>query len=223
LEIDSEGNGKFKQFINGRITSSQEEWEGKWNKNTLTHSLVRGTEDIPDNYLESFAISLALQTYATEIPIKFHKVKSTENPDIRIEFKSAEEESLFKERPSVLAFAYFPAQGSVSGQVVFNDEYHWSMNGVSIDNPQTPQPNDRIRTYNLIIVLIHELGHTLGLKHDQHNDTEDVMDPIYNPNIRDLSSNDIIRIRKKYGVRVFKNWSRYERLKNWLFHRKRRF
>ncbi len=223
LEAGKYGNAQFSTVTKGVRSSVQSEWDGKWEKDILTHSLVRGTEDIPDNYLESLAMSLALTTYAAEVPIRFKKVRSDQNPDIRVEFKSPEEEQMFADRPSVLAFAYFPAQGAVSGKVVFNDSYHWSMNGIPIDNPQTPTPNDRIRTYNLIIVLIHELGHTLGLTHDQTESTVDIMDPMYNEDITDLSDNDIIRIRKKYGIRIFSDWSRYARLKNWLYHRVRRF
>ena len=223
LELNDNGEPAFHDIQTGPVTSFQTEWQGKWNKDILTHSLVRGTEDIPGNYLESLAMSLALLTYGVEIPIKFKKVRSDQNPDIRIEFKSPEEEHQFKERPSVLAFAYFPAQGSVSGRVVFNDAYEWSMDGLPIDNPQTPQTTDRIRTFNLIVVLIHELGHTLGLRHDESLDTEDIMDPIYNANIINLSPNDIIRIRVKYGIRTFKKWSHYARLKNWLNLRVRRF
>lgn len=215
---------EFKQFVNGRqVKALQEEWAGKWNKDILTYAVIRGTEDIPGDRLERLAMSLALTTYGVEIPIKFKLVRANENPDLRIEFKSPEEESMFADRPTVLAFAYFPAQGSVSGKVVFNDAYHWSLNGIPIDNPQTIQPNDTIRTYNLIHVLIHELGHSLGLRHDTNNNTTDVMDPFYNGKVLELSDNDIIRIRKKYGVRVFKHWSRYLRLKNWLSLRKRRF
>jgi len=215
---------EFKQFVNGRrVESLQEEWAGKWNKDILTYAVLRGTKDIPGDRLERLAMSLALTTYAAEIPIKFDLVSINENPDLRVEFKTPEEESYFADRPSVLAFAYFPAQGSVSGKVVFNDAYVWSLNGIPIDNPQTPQPNDTIKTYNLIHVLIHELGHSLGLKHDTNNNSIDVMDPYYNGKVLELSPNDIIRIRKKYGIRIFKYWSRYERLKNWLHIRKRRF
>lgn len=218
-----DGNLKFSQSTVGPVSSSQSEWNGKWNKKTLTYAVIRGTEDIPGNHFESLAMSLALTTYEVEIPIKFKKVKANENPDLRVEFKTPEEDHRFKESPSVLAYAYFPAQGSVSGSVVFNENYHWSMNGIPIDNPQTPNPGDKIRTYNLIHVMIHELGHSLGLRHDENSNTKDVMDPYYDGKVLDLSPNDIIRIRQKYGVRIFKKWSHYQRMKNWLYYRLRRF
>lgn len=215
---------EFKQFINGkRMETLQEEWPGRWNKTILTYAVIRGTEDIAGDRLERVAMALALTTYAAEIPIKFRRVHANESPDLRVEFKSPGEERYFAERPQVLAFAFFPNQGAVSGSVVFNDAYHWSLNGIPIDNVQTPNVGDTIRTYNLIHVMIHELGHSLGLKHDAHNDTRDVMDPHYNGAVLDLSEHDIARIRQKYGQREFRHPSRYQRLKNWLFHRKRRF
>ena len=222
-DVSKNGRLSFSQMSTAKAFETQQEWNGKWNKDTLTYAVVRDTEDIEGTKSESIAMALALTTYAVEIPIKFKRVKASENPDLRIEFKSKAEEPQFRDRPSTLAFAYFPAQGVVSGSVVFNDEYLWSLDGNSVDNPATPNPKDRLRTYNIIHVLIHELGHSLGLRHDENNDTKDVMDPYYDGKVLELSPNDIIRIRAKYGIRVFKNWSRYTRIKNWLFHRKRRF
>jgi hypothetical protein len=196
------------------IESMQEEWNGKWNKNILTYCVIRGTDDIPGDKQESLAMALALRTFAVEIPIKFHKVSVNENPDLRVEFKSPQEEHRFQDSPTVLAFAFFPAQGSVSGSVVFNDAYEWSLNGKRVNGE---------RTWNLIQVLIHELGHSLGLRHDSNNSTTDVMDPFYNGQILDLSPNDIKRIQQKYGKREFRHESHYLRLKNWLSLRVRRF
>jgi len=128
---------------------------------------------------------------------------------------------MFKERPTVLAYAYFPGQGSVSGQIVFNDSYIWSTNGKSIIGKKAkelglidPRSSDtnQYKTYNIIHVLIHELGHSLGLRHDAHGDTQDVMDAYYSGKLN-LSEWDILRIRLKYPARIFSRWSHYSRLK----------
>lgn len=79
-----------------------------------------------------------------------------------------------------------------------------------------------LKTFNIIHVLMHELGHSLGLRHDEHNDSNDVMDAFYSGKLG-LSDWDIIRIRLKYPVRVFSNWSHYARLKKWLAARKVRY
>lgn len=212
LRLDNNDNVKF--IENNNVTQSQKEWTRIWTKRILTYSIINGTQDIPKNSKEFLALGIALVTWGAEVDLKFRRVKHTENPDIRIEFKTAVQEHRFEESPNVLAFAFMPGQGSASGIVVFNEEYLWSMDGKRIDGQ---------RTWNVIHVMIHELGHTLGLLHDEHNDTSDVMDPFYNPNVLELSDWDILRIRQLYPIRNFKNWIRYSRLKNWLFHRKRRF
>lgn len=203
------------QFVESNVTQSeQKEWKHPWNKKILTYSIIIGTEDIPKNSKEFLALGIALTTWGAEVDLKFRRVKSNENPDIQIEFKTSNQDSTFKENNRILAYAYFPKQGSVSGLVVFNEDYLWSMDG---------KMNNGNQTWNLIHVMTHELGHTLGLYHDEHNDTNDIMDPYYNKQILDLSDWDIIRIRKLYPIRIFRFWSRYARLKIWLKIRKRRF
>ena len=69
--------------------------------------------------------------------------------------------------------------------------------------------------------MIHEIGHSLGLKHDADDNTTDVMDPYYDGKVLDLSSRDLYRIRVKYGTRVWRSWDMYARVKKWLYNRKR--
>ena len=80
-------------------------------------------------------------------------------------------------------------------------------------------PENILKTYNLYAVLIHELGHTLGLKHDVTGagDGEDVMDPYYSVENLDLSDRDIYRIRIKYGQRVWDRFSFYNIIKRFLY------
>lgn len=40
----------------------QTEYPHKWDKSTVTYSLVRGTEDIPGDSMESLALNLAMTT-----------------------------------------------------------------------------------------------------------------------------------------------------------------
>jgi hypothetical protein len=195
--------------------SHQKEWGHKWNKKTLTYSVVSGTEDLPKNSKEFLALGIALTTWGAEIDLKFKRVKSFENPDIRLEFKTSAQDHMFEENRNVLAYAYYPGQGEVSGRIVFNEDYLWTMDG---------KPVDGKRSWNLIHVMIHELGHTLGLMHDEHHETSDVMDPYYNAKMLDLSDWDITRIRNIYPIRTFGGrWYLYSRLKRWLVKRKRRF
>ena len=131
---------------------------------------------------------------------------------------------------TILAYAYFPGQGDVSGKVVFNNDYIWSTNGKPISGKKAKEEgwvenaydDNQLRTYNIIHVLIHELGHTLGLRHDAHDNTDDVMDPYYSGKL-ELSNYDLMRIRAKYGIRIWANWARYAQVKRIVARIKRSF
>ena len=118
----------------------------------------------------------------------------------------------------------------IPGQVVFNNDYIWSTNGKPISGKKAKEKgyvenahdSNQLRTYNIIHVLIHELGHTLGLRHDAHNDTSDVMDPYYSGKL-ELSNYDLMRIRAKYGIRIWANWARYAQVKRIVARIKSRF
>ena len=212
----------------------QEEWPHKWEKSVVYYDVLNTTKGLSQKQLR-IALNVTMTTWDIEIPVTF---KPTwwfgQTADITIEFKSPDEDRLFKDKPGVLAYAYFPGQGSVSGKIVFNSAYIWTLHGRSIRAEDAKRlglidnfvnPDNLIRTYNIIHVLIHELGHSLGLRHDAtgNQDGKDVMDAFYDGKTLDLSPRDIYRIRKIYGVRIFTHWSRYERLKRWLRKRVRRF
>ena len=211
LELDENENVVFVEH-NG--VQFQKEWSRLFVTRKLTYAIVKGTEDIPKDSNEYISLGLALQRYATEADFKFIRVKATENPDIRVEFRKATEDHRFIDNSRILAYAFMPGQGSLSGLIVFNEDYLWSMNGKPVNGKMT---------FNLNHVMPHELGHTLGLLHDEHNDTSDMLDPIYNPEVLELSDWDIVRFRNLYPIRVFKKWSHYARLKKWLKIAVRRF
>jgi hypothetical protein len=203
------------------VFSSQSEWGKKWEHDPVTYSIIRDSEDIPAQAEERRAMNLAMTTWDFEIPLRLLWVSKINNPDITIEFKTKEEEPYFIDHPSVLAFAYFPGQGAVSGIIIFNEEYRWSLDGknVKIVNPDGSE--SMVKTYNVITVMIHEIGHSLGLRHSESENHADVMDPFY-AGMLDLSDEDIFRIRSIYGIRQW-NWNLYARVKNWLRLRKRRY
>jgi len=210
--VDTEKGIKFE---------SQSEWGRKWEKDTVTYSFIRDSEDIPGVAEERKALNLAMTTWDIEIRLKLQWVRKAQSPDITIEFKTKDEESYFKNHPGVLAFAYFPGQGAVSGIIIFNEEYRWSLDGKPIKITNQGGQEIMAKTYNIITVLIHEIGHSIGLRHSESPDSKDVMDPYYS-GMLDLSDEDMYRIRKIYGIRIFR-WFRYKWIKNWLYHRKRRY
>ncbi len=206
-------------------STTQTEWPGKWNEKVMYYDVIGECQSLTRKQLKK-ALNLAFTTWEAEIDIKFHPVKPGQKANFTVDFKSSLEDKMFKEKPSVLAYAYFPAQGEVSGKLVVNNDYIWSLNGKQITAKEaiekgypvkgSPPQNQLLRTYNIIAVLIHELGHSLGLRHDEHGDTEDVMDAYYkNEGKVELSFWDIFRIRLKYPERLFKH-ERYQHFKTAL-------
>lgn len=210
----------------------QPEWEGKLRGDIIYYDI--GFPDLPLISPKKMRriLNLAMTTWDLEIPIKFKPARwHGRVPDIRILFRG-DEDNLFRDRPGVLAYAYFPGT-SLEGIIVFNTNYIWDLSGKGISGKKAMElgivenadPDSILKTYNIIQTLIHELGHTLGLRHDATGNAngKDVMDPYYDPNVIDLSDRDIMRIRQKYGIRIFSRWSWYGRLKKWLARAKRRF
>jgi|TARA_R110002074_G_scaffold373697_1_gene549907 hypothetical protein len=214
------------------IEDTQTEWRHKWELDVMYYDVISPCRTLEEKKVRK-ALNLAMTTWDIEIPVKFKSNwgnKKSPISNITIDFKSSDEDHYFKDRPSVLAYAYFPGQGSVSGKVIFNNDYIWSANGKPISGKKAKEKgyvanaddNSQLRTYNLIHVLIHELGHTLGLRHDAHNNTSDVMDPYYSGKL-ELSNYDLMRIRAKYGIRIWANWARYSQVKRIVSRIKSRF
>jgi len=199
--------------LNGKVefVSEQTEWQHKWEKDILTYDVEYhdSLKLISKRQLKR-AVNLAISTWNFEIPLKFKSAWKTQ-ADIEIRFRTKEEDNYFKDKPSVLAYAYFPGQGSVSGQVVFDEAIKKGL----VENAHA---SNILKTYNIYAVLIHELGHTLGLKHDVSgaSDGKDIMDPYYSVDNLDLSDRDIYRIRVKYGQRVWDRFKWYNIIKRWL-------
>ena len=82
---------------------------------------------------------------------------------------------------------------------------------MKITGKQVSNPNNTFSTYNILHTLIHEIGHSLGLRHSNFNN--DVMYPFYN-GVTELSNNDITRMQSKYGSSLPD-----KRIKSWLKRR----
>ena len=220
-DIDDPINNKYiaRTMQDNQIV--QDERAGSWKKQTLTYSVMQSTKEISNTTLRmAVNIFMTMWDIETNLTLK----PSNINPDIRIFFKTSLEEKYFKDRPSVLAYAYYPEQGSVSGIMVFNDDYYWNLTGEEVDaylvDPvhYTKGDGKKIRGYNLLAVGGHEFGHVLGLTHSTNPDGTDLMLPYYNPKVIWASLNDIARMLLKYPQEARGIWYN-SRMRAWVRRR----
>jgi len=169
----------------------------RWQKTSLKYAIHSFDPSIPQaDQRQIFA--RALQAWADVTPLSFEEVSSVPDADFAIGFGvgfhcdlyqsrglpcATQPDAAFTGPGQVLAHAYYPGHGRVSGEAHFDATEDWSQN-----------PNFGI---SLLGVAMHEFGHSLGLDHSGSRSA--LMYPTYNPNIISLQSEDVQRIRSIYG------------------------
>ncbi len=193
--------------------SNIDEWDTKWTAGeTVTWKIEQTSPDFERQYDVHRIFALAFMAWRMQIKdIKFRSLRrSTAKADIPITFLPKKDDALFKERPGVLAYAYFPTSNPIGGDMVYNDDYIWTSHGEpvsahKIDPLHYPADTTvKFRTYNLQHTATHELGHALGLRHAQ-NCRECVMYPFYNGQV-EPQPYDVERIQGFYGKRFLPAW-----------------
>ena len=160
---------------------------GKWRKNHLTYRIFEypstrslSRRDVDDETRKAFNMW-------QEVSGLSFSEKSSGPVDIEIIFASGShgDGSPFNGRGGVLAHAYFPGQGAISGDAHFDDAEPWSV---------TPFVGN-----HMLNTLTHEFGHSIGLSHS--NVPGAIMAPFYkgwDVNLR-LADDDIQGVQSLYG------------------------
>lgn len=178
---------EFKENIQGI-----QEWPHKWEEREISYRLNNFSEDLHEKW-QTRAVTVALRVWQLRLSkLKFRRER---NPDVSVDINiSFEDLDHFDGRRGVFAHAFFPGQGEVSGDCHINDDWDWvaATKWQSLSKPP------------MVPVLIHEFGHSLGLRHDPLT-TDSIMYPSFNLGEQKykLGKRDIQRIQTKYSPRTF--------------------
>ena len=202
----------------GVSTQEIDEWKHKWEPvkkdgkdyGYVTYKVTNESQHFPSSKFEDKSLTIALRQWGLRTKeVRFKRIKSG-TADIEMRFVRKEDDKFFRDRPTTLAYAYFPNGRKIGGDITFNDSVVWSTNGKSVNahkvDPQNypPHTKTKIRTYNIIHTLLHECGHAIGLKHCPNHKTC-IMYPYYNGRVV-LHDHDVERIQKIYGKRSIGGW-----------------
>ncbi len=177
---------KFSETVDERIS----EWPHSWPLGEISYRLNNRSDDSNKRFQDR-AVTVALRAWQLRISnLKFRKER---NRDAHVDFNvSFEDLSHFDGRRGVLAHAYYPGQGDISGDCHINDDWDW-VAGVHLATLSKPP---------LVPILMHEFGHSLGLRHDPFDRT-DIMYPSFNLGEKknNLGNRSIARMQERYGKR----------------------
>ena len=151
--------------------------------------------------------NIAFTEWDIEIPLIFKRAESEEDADIVIEFGSRKNDPFYSGENGkyVLAYAGYP-DTRLKGYMKIFTHWDWKVKG----------------GYNIVTVIIHELGHLLGRPHSKRRMWKDVMDPAINESVTELSTHDIAGAVEEYGARQYKKDEHYDRLEKANRHQKNR-
>ncbi|XP_008056771.1 LOW QUALITY PROTEIN: matrix metalloproteinase-26 [Carlito syrichta] len=164
--------------------SSNSSRKSKWNKHMLTYRIINYPRDMKPSTVKRIILKV-VSIWSNVTLLIFQQVQS-ENADIKISFwKGAHGDDWPFDGPGgVLGHAFLPNSGK-SGVVHFDKCEHWSVSNTG---------------FNLFLVAIHELGHSLGLQHSKNR--RSIMYSAYryrNPRTFRLSVDDIKKIQQQYS------------------------
>ncbi|VVC44925.1 Hypothetical protein CINCED_3A002423 [Cinara cedri] len=161
-----------------------------WNKRSLTYYIFNFTPKLPHESIRN-EIQKALSKWSRFSQLKFLEVNNENFADIVISFGVADhgDQFPFDGPGNTLAHAFYPGElGPLGGDIHFDDSEDWTL-----DN----STNNGVDFYS---VVLHEMGHSLGLRHSTAPDS--IMNPYYKgPQLQDIGYDDISGMRSVYIAR----------------------
>ncbi|KAM5273775.1 matrix metalloproteinase-28 isoform 2-T2 [Ctenodactylus gundi] len=157
----------------------------KWYKQHLSYRLVNWPERLPESAVRG-AVRAAFQLWSNVSALEFWEAPAMVPADIRLTFFQGDHNdglsNAFDGPGGALAHAFLPRRGEAH----FDLDERWSL-------------SRRRRGRNLFVVLVHEIGHTLGLTHSTA--PRALMAPYYKKLGRDalLSWDDVLAVQSLYG------------------------
>ena len=172
---------------------------GVWNKGEVTF-FVKGEPDELFEQRQNFmkrCFNVAATEWDIEIDLIFTQVYNEDDADIVIEWGTKANDRFYSGENGkfVLAYAGYP-NGSLKGYMKIFTDWDWSVKG----------------RYNIVTTIIHELGHIIGRPHSQRKLWKDIMDPVLNSKVTELSEFDIEGGVLGYGARIYSSDEAHDRL-----------
>lgn len=162
----------------------------KWDKSQITYSVENPSRRIPDIGAVRREVIEAINEWQRAASLRFTEVRPEANADIKVQFAVGHHGDgyPFDGTNRILAHAFPPGEG-IGGDVHLDDDESWTP-----ELTGDPQSNQ----VSLRSVVMHELGHSLGLSHSQHEDS--IMYSFYQYDLPpSLSYDDIIAVQSIYG------------------------
>ncbi|KAJ8042927.1 Matrix metalloproteinase-18 [Holothuria leucospilota] len=142
----SNGREKDQSKIKKRYVKSS----SKWNKNDISYKISQYSSQLPVETQRNI-IRLAFMTWEEVTPLTFYE-STNQDADTEIGFYIGDHNDGSPFTKGIIAHAFLPDNKAFSGDVHVNEA-----------NRIVTDPNGN--GYYLLSVMIHEIGHTLGLEH----------------------------------------------------------
>jgi len=199
-----EAKAELGEKIDDKAAIITEEYElekqhGSWNKDIIKWWIISEVDEFfsEREYFMRRVFNTAFTEWDIEIPLIFIQAKSEADADIIIEWGTRQNDPYYSgdNGKYVLAYAGYPS-GRLKGYMKIFTHWDWDVKG----------------NLNIVTVIIHELGHLIGRPHSERKIWKDIMDPMINKLIVELSDWDIAGAVAEYGARIYKSDTGHDRL-----------